>query len=422
MTAATEASPRIAALDILRGVAVMGILAMNIANFAMPQQAYMNPVAYGHEGPADLVAWAVNFVLVDGKMRGLFSFLFGASMLLVIERADARDESPARVHFRRMLWLLLFGLAHFYFIWNGDILTGYACVGMIAYFLRWKEDGALLRIGFGLVIVQAAIFAMMTAGVAVAASEAAQPGASAEALRNWADIQREIAMPDAAGVRASIALHDGSWIGLARHQLTQNAFNPVAMIAIYGWETLAYMLFGMWGLRSGFLTGGWDDARYRKVAAIGFAITIPAYAALAAIIWGSGFSAVALVACGMAVPALLRPVMVAAWAALIILLTRRGGALTGRIAAAGRAAFTNYLGTSILMTGLFYGWGFGLFGDLRRIELWIVVAAMWAVMLLWSKPWLERFRYGPFEWLWRSLSRWEIQPMRRRAEIAAAAA
>jgi uncharacterized protein len=418
--AATEPVPeRIATLDILRGVAVMGILAMNIANFAMPAQAYMNPMAYGHEGPADLVAWAVNFVLVDGKMRGLFSFLFGASMLMVIERAEAKDESAARVHFRRMLWLLLFGYLHFYFIWNGDILTGYASVGMIAFFFRWKEDDALLRIGFGLVVVQAAIFGMMTAALAYAASEAAQPGASAEAVRNWADLQREIAMPDAASVQASLALHNGSWTSLARHMLTERTFDPLTMLLMFGWETLAYMLLGMWGLRSGFLTGGWDDARYRKVAVIGFAVAIPAYAALAAIIWASGFSTVALIACGMAVPTILRPVMVAAWAALIILLTRRGGALTARIAAAGRAAFTNYLGTSILMTALFYGWGFGLFGDLRRIELWIVVGAAWALMLLWSKPWLERFQYGPFEWLWRSLARWEIQPLRRRQALAA---
>jgi uncharacterized protein len=106
---------------------------------------------------------------------------------------------------------------------------------------------------------------------------------------------------------------------------------------------------------------------------------------------------------------------VAAIAALIILATRRGGGLTRRIAAAGRAAFTNYLGTSILMTGLFYGWGAGLFGRFSRIELWLVVIAMWALMLLWSKPWLDRFHYGPFEWLWRTLARWGWQPMRKPA-------
>jgi uncharacterized protein len=108
-----------------------------------------------------------------------------------------------------------------------------------------------------------------------------------------------------------------------------------------------------------------------------------------------------------------RPLMILATAALIILLTRRAGALTARIAAAGRAAFTNYLGTSILLTTFFYGYGFGFFGTLGRAELWLVVFASWALMLLWSKPWLDRYLYGPFEWLWRTLARWQVQPLRR---------
>jgi uncharacterized protein len=111
--------------------------------------------------------------------------------------------------------------------------------------------------------------------------------------------------------------------------------------------------------------------------------------------------------------------MIVATAALIILLTRRGGRLVDRIAAAGRAAFTNYLGTSILMTALFYGWGIGLFGQLSRAELWLVVIAAWILMLLWSKPWLDRYRYGPFEWLWRSLARRSLQPMRKLEPVTA---
>src|SRR5687767_15691319 len=116
MTAATAAGPRIVTLDIVRGIAVMGILAMNIVAFAMPFQAYMNPTAFGEASQGDLASWAFNFVFIDGKMRGLFSFLFGASMLLVIERTEAGGRSAASVHYRRMIWLLVFGLIHFYFI------------------------------------------------------------------------------------------------------------------------------------------------------------------------------------------------------------------------------------------------------------------------------------------------------------------
>jgi uncharacterized protein len=104
--------------------------------------------------------------------------------------------------------------------------------------------------------------------------------------------------------------------------------------------------------------------------------------------------------------------MVLGWACLILLLARPGGALTLRIAAAGRMAFTNYLVTSLICTTLFYGYGLGWFGHLSRAELYLVVLAIWALMLLWSRPWLARFRYGPFEWLWRSLARWRFQPMR----------
>jgi uncharacterized protein len=179
-----------------------------------------------------------------------------------------------------------------------------------------------------------------------------------------------------------------------------------------GPETLAYMLWGMAALKSGFLTGAWDDRSYARVALIGFGIGIPAYAAIGWAYASSGFAVPLTFAYVMAATVPFRPLMILATAALVILLTRRGGALVGRIAAAGRAAFTNYLGTSIVMTSLFYGYGFGLFGTLGRAELWLVVVAMWALMLLWSKPWLDRFAYGPFEWLWRSLARGRIQSLR----------
>jgi uncharacterized protein len=178
------------------------------------------------------------------------------------------------------------------------------------------------------------------------------------------------------------------------------------------------MLFGMAALKSGFLTGEWDDARYRRLAVRCFLIGIPAYCALIYNIFRDDFSPAGLFTWSIAATVPIRPIMIVAIAATIILATRRGGWLTERIAAAGRAAFTNYLGTSIVMTGVFYGWGLGLFGQLDRAELWLVVIAMWVLMLAWSKPWLDRYQYGPFEWLWRSLSRGERQPMRKLAVAA----
>jgi uncharacterized protein len=413
MTAVTEPPPRIATLDVVRGVAVMGILAMNIVAFAMPFQAYMNPLAYGWESSADFVSWLVSFIFVDGKMRGLFSFLFGASMLLVIERAEMSGRPAASIHFRRMLWLLVFGLIHLYLIWFGDILVGYALVGMIAWFFRNKEPGALIRWGIALVTVQLMVFAGLAAGAFFLQDAAAAPGASAEMVKEWRTLEGQFGVLGGEALTGKLALLRGDYGGLVGYRLSAHAAQPLKGLLMFGWETLAYFLFGMVALKNGFLRGGWTDSAYRRTALIGFGIGVPAYALLAWILVRDGFSVPMVFAIVMAATVPFRPLMVAATAALIILATRRGGRLTERIAAAGRTAFTNYLGTSLIMTTLFYGYGAGLFGQLSRAELWLPVAAMWVLMLLWSKPWLDRFQYGPLEWLWRSLARGSVQPMRR---------
>jgi uncharacterized protein len=413
MIAAAETPERIATLDIVRGVAVMGILAMNIVGFAMPFQAYMNPVALGPVGEADLASWIFSFILVDGKMRGLFSFLFGASMLLVIEQARAKGEPADIIHYRRMAWLLFFGLVHLYLVWFGDILVGYALVGMIAYLFRDLPQRALIGWAAGLLIVQLLILAGLAAGAAVLQQGAAAPGASAAAIAEWRGLESQFGVLSAEAKAEEFALHRGGYGGILADRVRDHALAPIKGLGLFGWETLAYFLLGMAAYRSGFLTGRWSAAGYRRAALIGFGIGIPAYALLAWLLVRDGFSVPAILALSMAATVPLRPPMVAATAALIILATRRGGWLVDRIAAAGRAAFTNYLGTSLVMTTLFYGYGLGLFGSLGRAELWLVVVAMWGLMLLWSKPWLERFRYGPLEWLWRSLARGRPQPMRR---------
>jgi uncharacterized protein len=416
---ATTGADRIATLDIVRGVAVMGILAMNIIAFAMPMAAYMNPLAYGSETAIDFAVYAFNFVLIDGKMRGLFSFLFGASMLLVIERAEAKGESGAAVHYRRMLVLLLFGAIHFYLIWFGDILFGYATIGMVAFFFRKKEPKALILIGIALVLLELLMMAGMAAQVRDLAPKVAEPGASAEVLRQWNEMTAWVRVPTSAEISEQMGLILGPWSGVAQNQLTKHTFEPLIFSIMFGPETLAYMLFGMAALKSGFLTGQWTDAEYRRAAIRGYGISLPFYVVLIWLIFRDNFSVLALFTYSMVSTVILRPFMIPALAALVILLTRKGGALTQRIAAAGRAAFTNYLGTSIIMTGVFYGWGLGFFGELGRAELWLVVIAMWVLMLAWSKPWLDRFEYGPLEWLWRSLARGSPQPMRKALPAAA---
>jgi uncharacterized protein len=414
--AADEPAPppaqRIATLDIVRGVAVMGILAMNIVAFAMPFQAYVNPTAYGLEGPADLGSWVFSFILIDGKMRGLFSFLFGASTLLVIERAEQAGASPAKVHYARMFWLLVFGLIHFYLIWFGDILALYALCGLLLYFFSDLSVKALVRWGIGLITVQTVLMAAAGVSAMFFAYKAGLPNPNPEMVTQWNEMREGFAVPTGQELSEKLAMFQGAWSGIVEHKL-ERWMAPFVGFFFSGAETIGYMLFGMAALKSGFLRGEWAPARYRKWAIVCFAIAIPAYAVMAWLLINQEFAPQWLFAIWLGAATPVRPLAIVATAALIILLTRSGGPLIERIAAAGRAAFTNYLGTSILMTTLFYGYGIGLYGELSRIELWIPVVAMWAVMLLWSKPWLDRFTYGPLEWLWRSLARFRLQPMRK---------
>ena len=183
-------------------------------------------------------------------------------------------------------------------------------------------------------------------------------------------------------------------------------------LALLGIQTLSAMLLGMAGYRSGFLTGQWARARYLRWASVCLGITLPLYVALAINTMAHDFSPPWVFFASILAAEPLRPVMVVGYAALLIVLMRPGGWMTTRIAAVGRAAFTNYLGTTLLMTFIFDGWGLEQFGYWSRAQLYLLVPLTWAIMLAWSQPWLARYRYGPMEWLWRSLARFAVQPMR----------
>ncbi|TGX50244.1 DUF418 domain-containing protein [Sphingomonas gei] len=394
---------RLASLDVVRGVAVLGILLLNIVSFGLPEAAYLNPRAYGGWHGADLAAWLVNFIVFDGKMRGLFSFLFGASLLLVAERAEASGQSAATVHYRRMAWLLGFGLAHLWLVWHGDILTHYALVGMLAFGLRDLPTHRLVTLGALLIGVSVFFFA----AVPIAVHQG----------QGLAALNRTMGMPPAAEIAREIALYRSGYMSILPARWAEHATTPLPMLWFYGPETLAYMLFGMAALRSGMLRGEWPRARYRRWLRICWGVALPAYVALALYVILAQFGLFSLALGSWTLTAPLRPPMIAGWICLILLLARPGGALTERLAAAGRMAFTNYLLTSLICTTLFYGYGLGWFGQLSRWQLYPVVFAVWALILSWSKPWLARFRFGPFEWLWRSLARGQWQRLRGPASV-----
>ena len=399
-------------LDAMRGFAVMGILAMNIIGFAMPEWAYISPAAYGTDTLADKIAWAFSFVLIDGKMRGLFSLLFGASMMLIIDRAVAKGESAAQIHYRRMAWLALFGLAHYFFIWFGDILFLYAIIGMIAFRFRNWAPAKLIKVALIIFVLGLALWGLQFGGLQLFQYYATRADASADMARQFRELMDSADL--AFNVAPDLALHRGSYAAITMSKLDDWA-EPLLLVVQSASETLPLMMIGMAMQKSGFLTGAWAVADYRRWAMrmvpVGLLLTL----ALAAWMVAVDFDRITALAIFYFWGGIPRMLLTIGYAALLLLLIDhyRNHPMLARVASAGRAAFSNYLGTSIAMTTIFYGYGFGLFGDVGRAGLWLFVLGAWAVMLLWSKPWLMTFHYGPLEWLWRSLARGKIQAMRR---------
>lgn len=408
----TSKPPRYLELDALRGFAVMGILMMNIVGFSMPEMAYISPAVYGGTDTPDIIVWALSYIFVDGKMRGLFTILFGASMMLVIDGANRAGQNPARVHFSRMIWLAIFGLAHFFFLWVGDILFLYAAVGCIAYFLSGLTAEDLFRRALFIFTLGFVGFSVMFGSLLYMQYQASLPGASADAIDAITQIIADFDTGPTT-IAADIALHQSGFVAIFLDKVQNDPFGPVILLAYNLAETLPLMMVGIALYKNGFMTGEWSAADYHR---LGLRMTATGALILIAIAAGLIYSDFDILLMANASYAWNWPsqlLMTVGYAALLIGLVQKFSASPwiSRVAAVGRSAFTNYLGTSLLMTFIFYGWGLGLYGSVGRAELYLFVAGTWALMLLWSRPWLNHFRYGPLEWLWRSLARQQIQPM-----------
>ena len=312
-----------------------------------------------------------------------------------------------------MAWLFLFGLAHLFLVWSGDILHHYALIGCIAFFLRRLDTPRLIMLAVLLLAVELFLSAGLPAAMAAAGAAIRVPHPSAAALADYRDLADSFGTPDAASIARDLAAYRAGYAAILAQRWPIALATPWRTFIFVGPETLAYMLLGMAGLKSGFLVGAWSRARYRRWALGCFAIALPGYAALTWWSWASSFdmAVVALSALVLSTP--LRPVMIVGWVSVILLLARSNGRLTRRLAAAGRMAFTNYLATSLICTTIFYGYGLGRYGSVARAPLYAVVIVVWLLILLWSEPWLQRFRYGPVEWVWRSLARRRFQMIRR---------
>lgn len=408
MTDPATTQPRIVAIDAVRGFAVLGILVMNIVAFGLPFGAYDDPRVAGGADGADAVAWVIASACADGKMRGLFTMLFGVSLLVVADSAAANGNNPAAIHYRRMGVLLGIGMLHGYLLWYGDILVEYALAGAIL-FAGWRWRTAALF--YAAAVLFAASVAMAVANcfdLTVLRDAAAVPGAPAATRLAW----RAFTNPDLAAPAKEILGYRGDFAQVMATRLADLSELQQGL-PIYLIEAIGTAAFGMALYRSGYFTR-WHAQTHRMIAIIGLGAALPINMAIAAIVARAAFDPVAA-SLGALFALIVRPPIVLGYASIIILLVNSGriGWLSTRLAAAGQMALSNYLATSIAMTTIFYGTGFGWFGVLSRAQLYPLVLGMWAAILIWSQPWLRRFRYGPVEWLWRSASRGKWQPMLR---------
>ncbi len=401
--APVPARDRLETLDVLRGFALLGILAMNIRGMAAPFSAYMYPYALFDYTGASRAAYIFTSVVFDLKMMGLFSMLFGAGALLYAAKPTETGEPPRALWFRRMFWLLVIGLVHAYLIWDGDILVPYALCGMLLLWWVRRRSARVLMAGAVLMLL---IGALLTIGHG-RAWEAMSEADRAREAETW--------MPTREQANQQLARMSGSYIDVVVHRAPFVLMGETLIFALFFfWRCGGMMLLGMALLKWGFLDGRRPAREYAAIAGT----FIPIGLALA---W---YGTVALERVHFDMPgrtsadvwnyvgAVLASV---GYAALLILVVKRGvlGTVRRSLAAVGQMAFSNYLFHSVITSMIFLGWGLGFAGRVDYAQQLLVVVAIWMFQLVVSPIWLGRYRFGPAEWLWRSLTYWKRQPMRR---------
>jgi uncharacterized protein len=396
---------RIFALDALRGFALLGILIINIQAFAMIEAAYFNPLAYGDMSGLNGWVWKLSHIFGDLKFMALFSMMFGAGVVLMTGRMEAKGISPTKRYYRRTLGLILFGIMHAYLLWWGDILVWYGLCALFVFLFRRLAPKTLLAIGLVVVAVPSVLYLFFGLSLPMWPPEAYQ-----EFALDW--------QPNTEMIAKELAAYRGGWLTQMEYRVPMSIAMHTFVFLIWGaWRAGGLMLLGMALFKWGVLTAERSRGFYYKIAAIGFVVGLPLiifgvmqnfshnwtvdfsrFHGYQFNYWGSllvalGYVGVVSLAC----------------------LSGRIKFLTERLAAVGRMALTNYLLQTIICTTIFYGHGFGLFGSVERIGQFLIVAAIWIFQLMISPIWLRHFRFGPFEWLWRSFTYLRLQPMRIRS-------
>ena len=281
-----EASKRFISLDRLRGVAILGILVMNIYAFAMPFIAYTNPLRMGGTEPWNLGTWFLTHLLFDQKFISIFAMLFGAGLVLMTGRAEARGSKPGPIYMRRQLWLMVIGAIHGYLIWGGDILFVYALIGMLAYLFRNRQPRTLIIVAccllpmapilnFGNAVQVEATLEKVAAFEAQVAQGDELDEEQAQLLEEW-EVQRAFMMPNDEDMRNEVEAYLGSYSDVVTYRAPIVAMLQLFLPLIYGiWRVGAMMLIGMALMKLGVLTAERTAGFYTRLMLTGYLVGLP---------------------------------------------------------------------------------------------------------------------------------------------------
>jgi uncharacterized protein len=393
---------RIEVIDVLRGLALFGILAANMRGFSVPPAAYLETVSLW-VAPRDRAVQFLLDVFIQGKFITIFAFLFGVGFAAQLERAEMRGARFATLYSRRLGWLCLFGLVHGIFVWYGDILLVYGLAAFALLLFRRRADSTLLSWALILYLLPMLLLGM-AAGIAALSGEPlpSESPVTAEELR-----------------RVSAIYSEGSWMEILR-QRARDAFEWNWMyFPIIFMQTFGLFLLGALAWRRRFFAPGALSLRgWALGIAFALAIGIGGNLAGTSIKYRLDLSAYDLSGPGMAATILAMaavPFLSFAYVGVVVLACRsdRLRARLRPFAAVGRTALTNYLLQSVIGTAIFYSYGLRLFGRFGAAWLLALTVVIFAAQVAGSSWWLGRFRFGPAEWLWRTLAYGGLQPMRR---------
>ncbi len=420
-------SERIRQVDILRGVALLGILVINIGYFVYPEQVQFDPKIMGGFEGVDFWVWRLKSWFFSQKMMALFSMLFGAGLIMMATRAKAAGRPFGKVYIRRTLWLAVIGLLHAYLFWYGDILFSYGICGLVIFLFRRKSPKTLIIVSIvfflvGIVIQlgSGGLFSFMrdSADTAVELKARGEEPTHLQIsmLEAWNEIEAEF-NPSPEKIEETVEIYGNGSIGeiFKFRAVWSLVMQTQAFVFMIFWQVAGLMLLGMALLKAKVITGERSTGFYVKLVVIGLIIGLPLSIFATESRLNNDFGVIEYFACSGPLMIISSAVTALGYIGLIMLILKMNvrGFLKDRLAAVGRMALTNYLMQTIICTTIFYSYGFGLFGKVDRGPAMLIVLGIWIVQLLYSKWWLEKFHFGPVEWLWRSLTYMKLQPFKK---------